>query len=212
MEKVTEVVSELLGAANYKPLATNSYIDQLEKSLQSRLMPALQDQSSILTVMSLKYAKKNLKKFKRLDIDDIVVEVMPKVNVSRIPTEYVCKALDNAFLQSNYQITGRDGFKPIDGRYFMPVNRMKNRIMEDSDVIIDQERCKKADATLEVGHLVYNFTGEELSCPVIEGVGCSSPVFRFFCSDLPDAKRIVSIMYETLRDRKCSMNFKSDEQ
>ena len=119
--RVTEVVSELLGAANYKPLATNSYINQLEKSLQTRLTSIVEDQSSILTVMSLKHAKKNLKEFKRLDIKDIVVEVMPKVNVSNIPTEYVCRALDNAFLQNNYQITGRDGFEPDEGRYFMPV-------------------------------------------------------------------------------------------
>ena len=203
--RVTEVVSELLGAANYKPLATNSYINQLEKSLQTRLTSIVEDQSSILTVMSLKHAKKNLKEFKRLDIKDIVVEVMPKVNVSNIPTEYVCRALDNAFLQNNYQITGRDGFEPDEGRYFMPVNKMKNRILEDNDVNIDREKCK-GNATLEVGHLVYNLDNGELSCPKIGN--CSSPTFRFFYSDLTDAKKIVSIMHETLRDRKCGMNLK----
>jgi hypothetical protein len=205
--RVSEIVNEIAGVANIRPISTPKGFRDLETDLLLRMLKPTEDHYSVITCISLADVKRSLRDGERFELCDISAEIIPKANVSKVPINYVNKALETELARNGYELTGIDGFKPPDGRYFMPISKMKGRMMtNDKAVVIDDAKKKNEDATLEKCQLVYNAYDGNLSCPKIGGY--CAPLIRVFYDNIADGQRVASIMYRTLRDRKFSMNFR----
>ena len=175
VEEILDIVSE---KSRFVPMGTEQGMRRLKRMLYSSLnTKAVEDEISVVKKVDLSIIEEILKDGLEFDAASLYVDVIPKLDVSKIPVKKVSNVLVNNLQYEGIRTYSHNGVQ-CRNQYQMPLKRFSKK------------RAKEC-------FLVYNIKNGRLEYPSYKDY--RAPMIKFDCyRNMDFGRKVVKLTYDTL--------------